>query len=94
MKKTNYFIGISLLGALYYFLISIGVSKSISEDDRYITNLLNVDKECLKINSYEKEIKCIKTIQESQLKLIIGKACRGKYINLGSKAKCLPNWDT
>ena len=85
MKKTNYFIGISLLGALYYFLISIGVSKSISEDDRYFTKLLNVDKECLKINSYDQEIKCIKTIQESQLNLIAGKDCRGNYINLGSK---------
>ena len=84
MKKTNYVFGISLLGALYYFLISIGVSKSISEDDRYFTKLLNVDKECLKINSYDQEIKCIKAIQESQLNFITGKDCRGKYINLGS----------
>ena len=85
MKKNKYFLGISFLGALYYFLISIGVSKSISEDDKYITKLLNVDKECLKTNSYEQEIKCIKSIQLSQLNLITGKSCRGKYINLGSK---------
>ena len=85
MKKNKYFLGISFLGALYYFLISIGVSKSISEDDKYITKLLDVDKECLKINSYDQEIKCIKTIQESQLNIITGKDCRGKYINLGSK---------
>jgi len=85
MKKTKYFLGISFLGALYYFLISIGVSKSISEDDKYITKLLDVDKECLNISSYDQEIKCIKTIQESQLNIITGKDCRGKYINLGSK---------
>ena len=85
MNQNKYFLGISFLGALYYFLISIGVSKSISEDDKYITKLLDVDKECLKINSYDQEIKCIKTIQESQLNIITGKDCRGKYINLGSK---------
>ena len=85
MKRLKLLLGIPFLGALYYVLISMGVSKSISEDDRYITKLLNVDKECIKINSYEKEIKCIKTIQESQLKLITRKDCRGKYINLGSK---------
>ena len=85
MKKTKFFLGISFLGSLYYVLISMGVSKTISEDDKYITKLLNVDKECLKMNSYEQEVKCIKTIQESQLNLIKGTACRGKYINLGSK---------
>ena len=85
MKKLNLLLGISFLGALYYILIFIGVSKHISEDDKYITKLLNLDKECLKIDSYEKEIKCIKTTQESQLNLIKGTACRGKYINLGSK---------
>ena len=85
MKKTKYFLGVLFLGVLSYILISMEVSKSISEDDKYITKLLNVDEECLKINSYEKEIKCIKTIQESQFNLITGTACRGKYINLGSK---------
>ena len=85
MKKTKYFLGVLFLGVLSYILISMEVSKSISEDDKYITKLLKVDEECLKINSYEKEIKCIKTIQESQLNLITGTACRGKYINLGSK---------
>ena len=85
MKKIKYFLGISFLGALYYVFISMGVSKSISEDDKYITKLLNVDNECLNFNSYEQEIKCIKTIQESQLNLVRGTACRGKYINLGSK---------
>ena len=84
-KKKNNFFAILFIGALYYFLISIGVSKSISEDDKYITKLFSVDKECLKINSYDQEIKCIKTIQESQLNFITGKVCRGKYINLGSK---------
>lgn len=85
MKKTKFFLGISFIGFLYYLLISMGVSKSINEDDKYITKLLNVDKECLKMNSYEQELKCIKTIQESQLNLIKGGVCRGKYINLGSK---------
>jgi hypothetical protein len=85
MKKTKYFLGVLFLGVLSYILISMEVSKSISEDDKYITKLLNVDEECLKINSYEKEIKCIKTIQESQLNLVRGTSCRGKYINLGSK---------
>ena len=63
MKKTKFFLGISFIGFLYYLLISMGVSKSINEDDKYITKLLNVDKECLKMNSYEQELKCIKTIQ-------------------------------
>ena len=85
MQKIKLFLGISFLGFLYYVLVSMSVSKSISKDDKYITKLLNVDKECLKLNSYEQEIKCIKTIQESQLNLIKGTACRGKYINLGSK---------
>ena len=85
MKKIKFFLGISFIGSLYYLLISMGVSKSINEDDKYITKLLKVDKECLNINSYEQEIECIKSIQQSQLNLITGKSCRGKYINLGSK---------
>ena len=85
MKKLKLVLGISFLGSLCYVLIAMSVSKSISEDDKYITKLLEVDKECLKINSYEQEIKCIKAIQVSQLNLISGKDCRGKNINLGSK---------
>ena len=85
MKKLKLFLGITLLGAFYYIFSSIGVSKSVSKDDKEITKLLKVDKDCSKINSYEKEIKCIKSVQESQLNLIKGTDCRGKYINLGSK---------
>ncbi len=85
MKKLKLFLGITLLGSFYYIFSSIGVSKSVSKDDKEITKLLKVDKDCSKINSYEKEIKCIKSVQESQLNLIKGTDCRGKYINLGSK---------
>lgn len=85
MKKLKLLLGITLLGALYYTFTSIRVSKSISKEDKEITKLLKVDKYCSKINSYEEEIKCIKSVQESQLNLIKGKDCRGKYINLGSK---------
>ena len=54
MNKLKLFLGITLIGAFYYIFISMGVSKSISEEDKEITKLLKVDKECLKINSYEK----------------------------------------
>ena len=40
---------------------------------------------CLNLSSYENEINCIKSIQQSQLKLIEGTTCRKGYINLGSK---------
>ena len=47
--------------------------------------MLNVDKECSNLSSYENEIECIKSVQKSQLKLIKGTACRKGYINLGDK---------
>ena len=85
MNKSKLFLKILLLIVFYYIFIAIDVSKSITKEDKEITKLLKVDKECLKINSYEQEIECIKSIQQSQLNLITGKSCRGKYINLGSK---------
>ena len=74
----------TLLG-LGYALIAIHLPKSITKDDIEILKLYNADDKCLDIDSYNKEIECIKKIQISQLKLIKGKRCRGKYINLGSK---------
>ena len=68
----------------FYSYSSIRVTKAITQDDHEITKLLNIDKECTNINTYEKEIICIKSIQEAQLKLIENTNCRGKFINLGS----------
>ena len=77
--------GITTLLGLGYALIAIHLPKSITKDDIEILKLYNSDEECLDIDSYNKEIKCIKKIQLSQLKLIKGTRCRGKYINIGSK---------
>ena len=68
-----------------YAFASIRVSKSLNKDDLEIKKLLNLDKKCLNLSSYENEIHCIKSIQQSQLKLIEGTTCRKGYINLGSK---------
>tara|TARA_Y100001978_G_C23609031_1_gene392607 strand:+ start:134 stop:856 length:723 start_codon:yes stop_codon:yes gene_type:complete len=84
IKKIKIFLGIIFIATFSYSFISIRVSKYITEEDKEITKLLKVDKECSKINSYINEIKCIKSVQESQLQLIKGKKCRGKFINLGS----------
>ena len=59
---------VTLLG-LEYTLDAIHVPKLITKDDIEILKLYNSDKECLDIDSYNKEIKCIKKIQLSQLKL-------------------------
>ena len=67
-----------------YSYASIRVTKAINTEDHEITKLLNIDKECSNLNTYEKEIICIKTIQEAQLNLIEDTKCRGKFINLGS----------
>ena len=82
IKVLKYIVFISIF---YYLFSSIYVKKSISKDDLFISKLLNVDKECTNIKTFEEEIKCIKSVQESQLKLIKGTDCRGKFINLGSK---------
>ena len=67
-----------------YSYASIRVTKAITTNDRKITKLLNTGKECSNLNTYEKEIICIKSIQEAQLKLIENTNCRKKFINLGS----------
>ena len=70
---------------LLYAFFAIRVSKSLNKDDNEIINLLKVDTDCSNLISYDDEINCITSIQESQLSLIKGVKCRGKYINLGSK---------
>ena len=54
----------------FYSYASIRVTKTITQDDQEIKKLLNIDKECSNLNTYEKEIICIKSIQEAQLNLI------------------------
>lgn len=81
LKFLKYILFISFF---YYLFSSIYVKKSISKDDLFFSKLLNVDKECSNITTFEEEIKCIKSVQESQLKLIKGTDCRGQFINLGS----------
>ena len=82
IKVLKYIVFISIF---YYLFSSIYVKKSISKDDLFISKLLNVDKECTNIKTFEEEIKCIKSVQESQLKLIKGTVCRGKFINFLSR---------
>ena len=84
-KKIKFLKCIVFISIFYYLFSSIYVRKSISKDDLFISKLLNVDKECKNIKTFEEEIKCIKNVQESQLNLIKGTICRGKFINLGSK---------
>ncbi len=84
-KKINIFLGLIFITAFSYIYSSIEVTKTISAEDKEITKLLKVDHECSMINSFQQEINCIKSIQESQLSLIEGTSCRGKFINLGSK---------
>ena len=85
MKKLHKLF-FTLLGISFslYGYASIKVTKAITQDDHEITKLLNIDKECINLNTYEKEIICIKSIQEAQLNLIENTKCRGKFINLGS----------
>lgn len=84
-KKFKIFLGLIFLTTLSYVYYSIRVTKFISKEDKEVTNLLKIDNECSIINSYQQEIKCIKSVQNSQLSLIKGTTCRGKFINLGSK---------
>ena len=70
-----------------YLYFSIRVPKNISLEDIQLTKLLNVDNECSNIDSFIKEIKCIKSIQRAQLDLIKGIKCRDQFnffLNLGS----------
>ena len=73
------------IALISYIYSAIRVNKSISEGDKIITRLLKINNECSNINKYEKEINCIKSVQRSQLSLIEGTECRGKFINLGSE---------
>ena len=70
-----------------YLYFAIRVPKNISLEDIQLTKLLNVDNECSNIDSFIKEIKCIKSIQKAHLNLIKGTKCRDQFnffLNLGS----------
>ena len=85
MKKlSNLFFTLLAISFASYIYASIRVTKAVTQDDHEITKLLNKDKECSNLNTYEKEIICIKSIQDAQLDLIEDTECRGKFINLGS----------
>ena len=84
-KKFKILLLIIFIPLFSYFFASIRVSKSLKKDDLDIVKLLNIENECTNVNSYKKEIKCIKSVQKAQLNLIKGTTCRGKYINMGSK---------
>ena len=85
MKKVpKLFLSLLAISISIYSYASIRVTKAITQDDQEIAKLLNVDKECSDLNTYEKEIICVKSIQEAQLNLIDDTKCRGRFINLGS----------
>ena len=85
MKKVpKLFLSLLAISISIYSYASIRVTKAINTEDHEITKLLNIDKECSNLNTYEKEILCIKSIQKAQLKLIENTSCRQKFINLGS----------
>ena len=85
MKKLpKLFFSLLAISISFYSYASIRVTKAITQDDHEITKLFNIDKECSNLNTYEKEIICIKSIQEAQLNLIEDTKCRGRFINLGS----------
>ena len=85
MKKIpKFFLSLLAISISIYSYASIRVTKAITQDDHEIAKLLNVDKECSDLNTYEKEIICVKSIQEAQLNLIDDTKCRGRFINLGS----------
>ena len=85
MKKIpKFFLSLLAISISIYSYASIRVTKAITQDDYEIAKLLNIDKECSDLNTYEKEIICVKSIQEAQLNLIDDTKCRGKFINLGS----------
>ena len=86
MSKTlKVIISLLFISLFSYALASIRVSKSLNKDDLEIIKLLDLDNECMNVNSYEDEIYCIKSVQQAQLKLIEGTTCRKGYINLGAK---------
>ena len=85
MKKlSNLFFTLLAISFASYIYSSIRVTKAVTQEDHEITKLLNKDKECSNLNTYDKEIMCIKSIQDAQLDLIEDTECRGKFINLGS----------
>ncbi len=85
MKKVpKLFLSLLAISIALYSYVSIRVTKAITQDDYEIAKLLNIDKNCSDLNTYEKEITCVKSIQEAQLNLIEDRKCRGKFINLGS----------
>lgn len=84
MNKIKIFLSLITLFLITYVFAVVRVSKSLNNDDIKISKLLDVSKECSNLNSYKKELLCIKNIQKAQLNLIKGKKCRSKYFNIGS----------
>jgi len=69
-KLTKILFTLLAISFSFYSYSSIRVTKAITQDDQEIIKLLNIKKKCSNLNNYEKEIICIKSIQEAQLKLI------------------------
>ena len=87
MKNKNLYLKLfavfSFLTGLVYCFFAINVTKKLSKNDIKSIKHLNIDNYCQELNSFEKEIKCIKKIQNKQLSIVKSKDCRKNFVQAG-----------
>ena len=88
------FLVFSFLASLAYSFFAINVTKKLSKNDIKAISYLNLDNDCQELNSFEKEINCIKKIQYKQLNIVPLSDCRKNFLQAGglqfikSKSAC------
>ena len=84
MKRYKYFFSLFIFLGIIYSYFAIRVKKDLTISDIQAVKLLKVEDKCKEIKTFEDEIICIKGIQSSQLNLVKGIECRGRFIEIGS----------
>lgn len=87
MKNKNLYLKLfavfSFLASAAYCFFAINVTKKLNNNDIKSIRHLNIDNYCQELNSFEKEIKCIKKIQNKQLNIVKLKDCRKNFLQAG-----------
>ena len=84
MKRLKYFFTFLISLVLIYSYTAIRVKKNFTKRDIQAIKLLEVEDICKEIKTFKDEIICIRGVQKSQLNLIKGTECRGRFIEIGS----------
>ena len=82
IKSFKYFFSIIIFSGFVYSYFAIRVKKDLTKSDIQAIKLLKVDDKCKEIENFEDEIFCIESIQSSQLNLVKGTECRGRFMKL------------